>query len=272
MDVTLKELQEKEVEMFKILIDVCERMNIRYYLIGGTLLGAVRHKGFIPWDDDIDIGMMRPDFEKFTHEAQKLFPDNYFVQTYETDPGYSRNFAKLRNSNTTFIESNNKKSSFNQGIYIDIFPLDYYPESAFSAKWLNLRKDFYMAKISEAFDLGNLQEGIAKRWSRKIIRRIVPSVQLALKKRDAVFKSVKNSKLIANYEGNWGMKEVVPAEWFGNGIELEFEGMKVRGVKNYDAYLRHVYGNYMELPPVEKRVTHHETHIIDLHQSYKKYL
>lgn len=271
-DNTLIALQKKECEMLKHLIKVCDQMNIKYYLLGGTLLGAVRHKGFIPWDDDIDVGMLREDYEFFTKNAQQYFPEHLFVQTFENDPGYSRNFAKLRDSNTTFIEKNNANAKFNQGVYIDIFPLDYYPDNFFSAKIVDIKKKYYMAKISETFDLSELNENGLKRIMRLIFRKMIPSVQYALEKRDEAYKTTKKSKRIANYEGYWGKKEIVPAEWFGEGSELEFEGMKVRGVKEYDLYLTQLYGDYMKLPPVEKRVTHHDTYVIDLDHSYKNYL
>ena len=101
-DVT-EQLQVAVLDIFKEFLCVCEKLNLKYYLLGGTLLGAVRHKGFIPWDDDIDVGMLREDYEVFLAHAQELLPDHLFLQTYKTDPGYHHVFAKIRNSNTTFL-------------------------------------------------------------------------------------------------------------------------------------------------------------------------
>ena len=120
----LNELKKSELEIFKSFLTVCEKLNVKYYLVEGTLLGAVRHKGFIPWDDDIDVGMLREDYELFIEKATEFLPENLFLQTYITDTEYSHGFAKIRNSQTTFIESNVRDCKINHGIYIDIFPLD----------------------------------------------------------------------------------------------------------------------------------------------------
>lgn len=103
---------------------MCDKLKLKYFVIGGTLIGAIRHNGFIPWDNDIDIAMPREDYEKFIKLGQKHLKKNLFIQTYKTDPNYLQNYTKIRDSNTTFIESNVKKHNINHGIFIDIFPLD----------------------------------------------------------------------------------------------------------------------------------------------------
>lgn len=137
---TLEQLKVVELEMLKEFISVCKKLNLRYYALGGTLLGAVRHKGFIPWDDDIDIGMPRADYEIFIRKAQTLFPDHLFIQSIHSENDYLMCFAKLRNSHTTFIESSLRDFKINHGIYIDIFPLDFYPEK------LSEHKRFWIKK------------------------------------------------------------------------------------------------------------------------------
>jgi len=107
-DASLKKLKDMEVSMLRECISVCEKLGIKYYLIGGTLLGAVRHGGFIPWDDDIDIAMTRADYEVFVSKAQEFLPNNLFLQTNKTDPEALMNFAKIRNSDTAFIETSTK--------------------------------------------------------------------------------------------------------------------------------------------------------------------
>ena len=123
----LQKMQEVEIDLFKAFIEVCQKLQLKYYLLGGTLLGAVRHKGFIPWDDDIDVGMPRKDYEIFIQKAQDLLPEHYFVQTLYSEPTIPYNFCKIRNSNTTFVEYSIKKLNINHGVYIDVFPLDGYP-------------------------------------------------------------------------------------------------------------------------------------------------
>ena len=121
-------LKQVELDIFVEIINVCDKLKLRYYVVGGTLLGAVRHKGFIPWDDDIDLGMLREDFNIFLEKAPALLPDHMFLQTIWTDSGYLAPYAKVRNNNTTFIESTVAHQNMNHGVFVDIFPLDYYPE------------------------------------------------------------------------------------------------------------------------------------------------
>ena len=124
MNNDLNELKRIELEMLKTFIKICKKHNFMYFLVGGTCLGSVRHGGFIPWDDDIDVGMPRSDYNKFIKIASEELPGNMFLQTFFTDEQYPCAFAKIRNNDTTFIEKGLRKSNINHGIYIDIFPLD----------------------------------------------------------------------------------------------------------------------------------------------------
>ena len=119
----MNELQKCQLEILKEFIRICKDNNLQYYLVGGTCLGAVRHKGFIPWDDDIDVAMPRDDYDKFiTLQDQMKKP--YFIQTYKSDKNYIYNFAKVRDSSTTFVENFFACSQMNHGVWIDVFPLD----------------------------------------------------------------------------------------------------------------------------------------------------
>ena len=267
---SLKRLKEFELELLKTFISTCETLGLKYYVMGGTLLGAVRHKGFIPWDDDIDVAMPRKDDEIWIEKAPKLISEGQFIQTHITDPHYPANFAKLRNSNTTFIESTLSNLDINHGIYIDIFPLDYYPEkNSFSFKLKQLR---YTCKIAQLFNVDAIDYSKGKKIIRKIISlSVAGSPYDAVVKRDELYKSSKSGSLLANFSGAWGDKEIVPADWYGEGVTLLFEGLEVSAPKEYKKWLQQVYGDYMQLPPEEKRVTHHYTEVIDLDKSYKQY-
>ena len=119
----MNDLQKCQLNILKDFIKVCEKNNLRYYLVSGTCLGAVRHQGFIPWDDDIDVGMPREDYNKLI-TLQKDFNERYFIQTYKTDKKYLYNFAKIRDSETTYIENNFMTTQINHGVWLDVFPLD----------------------------------------------------------------------------------------------------------------------------------------------------
>lgn len=262
------ELKTVELELLKEFLRVCEKLDLNYYVLGGTLLGAVRHKGFIPWDDDIDVGMPRADYEKFVACGQEYLPDNYFVQTFITDPGYPANFAKIRNSETTFIETSVSGCDMNHGVYIDVFPLDYYPEKNIFS--FEIKKLLLTLRVSTAFTKGKMK--IRTRIVRLVSCVLYPSHKKALVRREKMFKSVPKSGLILNNCGAWGRKEIMPLEWYLEGCELEFEGLVVKGPKEYDKYLSQLYGNYMQPPPPEKRVGHHYADVIDLKKPYTCYV
>ncbi len=270
-------LQSVELELLKALIHCCDELGLKYYLIGGTLLGAVRHHGFIPWDDDIDVGMPRADYELFLHNAQPLLPEYYFVQCRDTDPELLISFAKLRDSRTTFIESSTRHRRINHGVYIDIFPLDNYPETAWKQSVFDFRLRMLSLRIRSAFALREenkknavIEFGMKAASALMSIR--YPKAEDALEAREKLYRSVAHSSLLANLGGAWGKKEIAPAEWFGEGVKGMFEGLRTRLPSEYDKWLKQVYGDYLQLPPPEKRVVHHYTDVIDLDRSYTEYM
>ena len=270
VQVDLDQLKKLQIEILKEFLSVCEKLNLRYYLLGGTLLGAVRHKGFIPWDDDIDVGMPRADYDVFMQKAQALLPKKMFVQSVDSEPEYLMCFGKIRNSETTFIESSISCRKINHGVYIDIFPLDYFPDDPKEQKRINTKKRLYDRRLLSEFLPLRKQPFFGVVKSLALFVRF-PSAKKVIRQREQCYKSVGESDMIANYGGAWGQKEIVPKEWYAEGAELTFEGIPVRGPKEYDKWLTQVYGNYMELPPVEKRVGHHYTDVIDLEQPYTVY-
>ncbi len=267
----MSKLKLIELDLLQIFIKTCNDLGLKYYVIGGTLLGTVRHKGFIPWDDDIDVAMPRKDYEIWIKEAQDLIDnERYFVQTYHSDPYYPANFAKLRNNNTTFIESSLRGLDINHGVYIDVFPLDYYPKNS---DVFRLKQFCLTSKITQAYDTDAITYSKTKKMIRKLASLFVLGTPFdAVRKRENLYRSVTHGKLLANHCGAWGIKEIVPAEWYGEGKLLKFEGIEVSVPCKYRSWLHRVYGDYLKLPPEEKRVTHHYTEVIDLDKSYKEYL
>ena len=133
-------VQIKELELLKIFISICEKYHIKYFLACGSVLGAIKYKGFIPWDDDIDVCLLRPDYERFLDVANAEIPEWCFIQNSKTDPAFPHFFSKLRNSNTTFIEKGTAHLHINHGIYLDIFPIDGYPFDKKDIKFFEFRK------------------------------------------------------------------------------------------------------------------------------------
>lgn len=267
-----KRLKEIELEMLKLFISVCEKLNLKYYLMGGTLLGAVRHKGFIPWDDDIDMGMPRKDYEVFLEKGQALLPEGFFLQTFDTDPEWPQAFAKIRNSNTTFIESSMCKRKINHGAYIDVFPIDYYPETEKEIKAFRRKQTWLGRSITKAISFKPFSKSVQIKGKIFQLITIFQPYRVAVRKKDQLFKSVKSSSKMGNLSSAWGYKEITDASWYGEGREVDFEGIKANAPTEYEKWLTQVYGDYMQLPPEEKRVGHHYADVIDLDTPYTHYV
>jgi len=265
-------LRSVELSMLSEFIKVCDQLAIKYYLLEGTLLGAVRHQGFIPWDDDIDVGMPREDYEKFLREGQALLPSELFVQTIFTEKDYRANFAKLRNSNTTFLETSVRHCNINHGVYIDIFPLDFCHEDEREQKKAFLQDARLSRRINLGFYFPNRKLDLPHKIFYTLVKLRYPCIQKVLKKREKKMASVKKSSLYANYCSAWAKKEIMPTEWFGDGVFLQFEGIRARVPKEYHKWLTQVYGDYMQLPPKEKRVSHHYADVIDTEKPYLEYV
>ena len=268
----IEKIKKVELDILKELITVCDKLGLKYYLSEGTLLGTVRHMGFIPWDDDIDIGMVRDDYEIFVKKAPELLPEGYFVQSFETDKEYLNNFAKIRNSNTTFIETTAKNLKINHGIYIDIFPLDFITSNVKKQKRLMKKERLLRARIALGFDTDSKKMSLKTKLGRLALRVRYPSVKGAVKKRERLITSSSQKDLCISWSSAWYRKEIFPLSWFGDGEFLEFEGLKCRVPKEYDKWLTAVYGDYMQLPPEEKRVAHHFAEVIDTEKPYTEYI
>jgi len=268
----LNKLKAIETDMLKELIRICQKHELRYFVIGGTCLGAVRHKGFIPWDDDIDIGIPRNDYNKFLEIAQNELPSHLFLQNYKTEKDFILNFTKIRNNDATFVEKSFAHMDINHGVYIDIFPLDGVPKNRFIRKISNL-----CIKILNLGILGHyINNSKDMKFKNKVIRYIMKTLYKPYKLHEKIDSIVEKydydqCDLVKNYFGAWGEKEIIPREYFGIGCNLSFENISVTAPINYGKYLTNLYGDYMILPPKEKQISHHKISVIDLNNSYTLY-
>lgn len=266
----MNEIQEKLIEMSKEYIKVCEKLNLRYFALAGTILGAVRHKGFIPWDDDIDFCMPDEDYKIFLKEAPKYLPKNYFIQHRDSEKNYFSPYAKIRDSNTTAIEIANKDTDINHGLWVDIFPLYGMPSSVRKCK----RLDFIDFEIMRRRYLHYRYK--SHRFLGKCVNFInyiiCPSKRLAYKITKHYFKKSAFDKSEYVWWGWHKRLEIrLRKEWFDSYIEMPFEDIKVRVPKNYDEYLKAHYGNWEQLPPEEKRVSVHTFYKLDLNTPYTEF-
>lgn len=265
-------IQFKLLEIATEYIKVCEKLNLRYFASGGTVLGAMRHGGFIPWDDDMDFQMPRKDYDIFVKEAQKYLPNYLFVQTHDTDKKYLMPFAKIRNSQTTAIDKYYSKLKINQGLWIDIFPLDDLPLSIRKQKLLNWFDNQFLRRryMPHRYKM----QGFKTKFANAFVKICFPSKTLAYKwsKHLAVKYSKKGNGNFYwnNVDGRlvFNMKK----EWFENYSLLKFEGVDIRMPFNTIDFLVDHFGNWDELPPEDKRVTNHDFSLLDLNNPYSKYL
>ncbi len=253
------ELRQAQLLMLKILKEihrVCEENNIQYFLSDGTLLGAVRHNGFIPWDDDLDIGMMREDYDKFCKIANSKFSEDFFLQSNKTDSNYYLSYAKVVLRNTLWVENGTKTSDI-KCLYVDIFPYDKVPQK----NEIKLKKHFTIFRLINFFllskyGLRKLSKSDKSFFIKKLIIILFPKKLLILYRNHLMTKYKKLSSFnITKYGGNL-YRNLNEGNVFNSFILHKFEDHEFYIPQNFKVILTNLYGNYMELPPVEKRVSH----------------
>lgn len=268
----MTELQEKMFKMFSWFHNFCTQNNLRYYAVGGTALGAVRHQGFIPWDDDMDVGMPRRDYNKLIELMKnKTEFAPYTLETPLEKNDFVYPYCKLYDTTTTLIENTRYKTK--RGIYIDVFPLDGAGNSLAESKkrfrLIDGKINLLSTKTCALSSHRKLYKNLAIMFLRcipecilswkKIVRQInVLGEELVFD--DCVY--------VSNFVGNWHEKEIMKREWFGEPRLVKFENAEMYIPQDYDAYLTQLYGNYMQLPPEEKRKSHHDYLYQNLNESY----
>ena len=261
--VTLRKVQLEQLKIAKEIRRVCEENNIKYFLDSGTLLGAIRHKGFIPWDDDLDIGMFRADYERFIEIAPKALKDNYLLQVWGGNNHYPLSFAKVRNVNTIYIENKAQKLQENQGIYVDVFPYDRYGDDMKKQGFpLMLVRRMILAKEKMEPWRDNDKINI----KRYLIYLPIRFLAMFASKKTLIDFYEKTAQMYNNDEqrdyfpqgttpyGRW----VIEKKGLSDMTLGDFEGEKFSIPANYDIYLKNAYGDYMTLPPIDKRENKHQ--------------
>lgn len=268
----LSDLQLRLLPMLEWFHNFCSENHLRYYLLGGTMLGAARHQGFIPWDDDVDVGMPRSDYKKFLELTEgRLFGD-YVVEGIDSNkPDFLYGYTKVYDTKTTLVE--NTRAKIKRGIYIDVFPLDgaCQRESEIPARFrpIYLRYSLLLARAC-AINKG-------RKWYKNAVIygvRAIPGWMLNDKKlmqsidRMCQQQDYDSCEFIGNFYGNWGMREILPRCVMGQPKLYTFENLQLYGASDCDAYLTSLYGDWRKLPPPEKQVTHHDYLAIDLNTPF----
>ena len=258
MDLTKEQLRKLQMVEFELLCEVdriCRKNNIKYTLYGGTLLGTIRHKGFIPWDDDADVAFLPEDYEKFFEACKRdLNQEKFFLQDYRTDPNYRWGYAKLRRNNSAYAREGQEHMKYHNGICIDVFTLYNVPDNIalrklYNAAFFLIRKALY-SEVGKVSDSSAIKRGLYKAVSK------IPKESIFKIANKVIYK--KPSELVNQmyFPNAKSCKYGIPARCLEKTAEVEFEGRKFMAMEGYDEVLRMAYGDYMKLPPPEQRASH----------------
>lgn len=262
------------LDILKAFMQICDRHGLRYYCCAGTAIGAVRHHGIIPWDDDIDVIMPRPDYDRLLEIAKVEDFGKYEIISPYSDPTYPLFFSKLSDRTTTLIEERERPCVI--GLYVDIFPLDATDDDVEKAKMLKAKYTKIINRLNAISTHNSFGEYIhlltdTKEWGRFVIKTIAffcrPKVRrhlLAQMEEISHRYDYDKARNVQVYTGSYGYKEIFPKEWLGEGKMFPFEDIEVPLPQEYDKYLRHFFGDYMQFPPVEQRVEKHHRAYVNL--------
>lgn len=250
----LRDLQLVELSILREFVRVCEIRGLRYYLAYGTLLGAVRHRGFIPWDDDIDVTMPRDDYNRFAEICASELRPEFRWQSYATEGHYPLWFGKLIKMNTVLRQAPSEHLPFQQAVCIDVFPLDGLADRPWEALVQRVLVRVCRLRLGVGIRRKPLKRLLVQ-LTRVFPRRSVISVIEAMIRR---YPAGTSRRWIC-VGGPYGRRrQSFPSRWFGPGVAQVFEDLTVVGPVEWDRYLAQLYGDYMTPPPPQHRVSHHE--------------
>lgn len=270
----MNNIQSVCLELLIELDRICEKYDINYYIYGGTLLGAIRHGGFIPWDDDIDIVMFRNDYEKFIKVCNDSLNDKYYLQTIENEPLSLLSWGNLYKKDTAFIQSFVNKDCF-QGISIDIFALDRVPNNKLNQKIYGFIHDILNSIFWERFIVNNKPNSFKRKVIRIVanITKIIPDIKYRKfhEKILTIYNTRKCSYVVHNSFRKFN-KKIMPIKFFEKDCYLEFEGIKFKAPFEWKKILQDYYGeDFMQIPDKNNQISH-QVDIIDCNNSWKKYI
>lgn len=253
----LKAVQSIQHELIREVDRICKKNGIRYNMVGGTMLGAIRHQGVIPWDDDADIGFLRPEYEKFREACKTdLNQEKYYIQDLRDTEGYRWGYGKLRRKGTEFLRLNQEFMPYEQGISIDLMPFDNVPDNVF-ARGLHFVTCFVFRKLFWSKVGCHTEKNFFVRLLY-ILLQFVPMRLLVRGFQTFIDRGMKKETKLVRIltfptpRGVYGYNR----RWYTQLKRYQFGDLMLPGAADYDGYLRVKYGEYMQLPPEEKRKTH----------------
>lgn len=255
----IAELRKIQLDILKHVDAFCKQNGIKYFLSGGSMIGAVRHHGYIPWDDDIDLMLLRDDYERLISLYTKKDNSEFKLHHFKLEKGYLKPFVKIDNSNTILEEY--AEDPIEMGVNIDIFPIDVVPNE--KSKQIKMYKRFQLYK--NLINIKIIKESTSRAWYKNLLVFISHQL-LSFLPMKSLIKALERNAIqykgtVSDYCGvavwGYGVKEINLRKNWDDVMEVDFENTKAPIPCGYDNYLTSVYGNYMQLPPEEKRVSEH---------------
>lgn len=254
---TLRKLQLTELEMLVEVDRICKKCDIHYNIIAGTLLGAVRNGGFIPWDDDADVAMLRAEYEKFRKACKtELDTTRFEFQDHRNTAGYRWGYGKLRRKDTLFLREFQEHMPYFQGVFIDVFPLDYVSNSHVMRTFENFHcfvyRKLFWSEVGKIADKSSVKRKVYAIMSKIPEKKIKIAFNRYIRFRDRKKTNWVRILTFPTPNAEYGYR----TKWYEKSAPILFENKEFEGIKDYDDYLSFKFGNYMELPPIEARKVH----------------
>lgn len=271
MEEKLRPLQLTMLEILKVFDKFCREHDLKYSLYAGSLLGAVRHKGFIPWDDDLDVCMERNEYDRFVALWEQLSPEGYILQNKENTPAYWQSFSKIRKAHTTFLQEDREAGKYHTGIFLDIFPLDRIPYGKLNRavykwhcmKYQLLTREFVPPKAGAVVRLGSsaILACTPKSHREKVRRNTLKKITRYNDQHDLE---------IAAIETMASLRKPFAPDMLDAYVDLPFEDGEFMCFVGWHDHLRRKFGDYMQLPREEERAWRHHPIIIDFEHNYEE--
>ena len=272
-DKVLRQLQLTMLETLRVFDDFCRKHDIKYSLYAGSLLGAVRHKGFIPWDDDLDVCMARSEYDRFIALWEQEPPEGYILQNKENTPAYWQSFSKIRKDHTTFLQEEREAGKYHTGVFLDVFPLDRIPNGELSRlvykwhcmKYQLLTREFVPPKGNAIVRMGSavILACVPKRCREKVRQNTLKKITRYNDQHDME---------IAAIETMASLRKPFAPDMLDSYVDLPFEDGQYMCFAGWDDHLRRKFGDYMQLPPEAERAWRHHPIIIDFENNYEELL
>lgn len=270
-DIILRRLQLTMLEILKVFDAFCRENCLKYSLYGGTLLGAVRHEGFIPWDDDIDVCMSRADYDEFLKLWEKSHPEGYVLQNKENSVYYDQSFSKIRKDHTTFLQDEREIGNHHTGIFLDVFPIDRIPNGFIKRTVFKFNCMMYLLLTREFVPP---KSSFPVRFVSSLVLAFIPKSKRTKTRRKLLSKITMHNGTLeyetVSIETMRTINSPFSSKMLDSYTQCIFEGESFMCFSDWNGYLRIEFGNYMVLPPKEERIWRHHPLIIDFERNYEE--